>query len=148
VKDTSIECAHDTFNPWRGCQKVSPGCAHCYAETLARRNPAIRGEWGPFGARVIGTDAYKRKPLQWNRDAAKMGVRRRVFCASLADVLEERPELVAPRRRLFDLIGDTPNLDWLLLTKRHEEMPATLVARFGNSPPVNLWAGVSVENQE
>src|SRR4051794_38669367 len=99
--ETKIQWTHHTFNPWRGCQKVSPGCAHCYAEQLSLRNPKVLGEWGPDGKRVIASESYWRLPLKWNRDAHKAGERRRVFCASLADVFEDRPELVKPRERLF-----------------------------------------------
>lgn len=115
---TAIAWCDATFNPWRGCSRVSPGCDHCYAEAWSKRNPAALGTWGDDGERVIAADAYWRTPLRWNRLAAEAGVRRRVFCASLADVFEDRPELVAPRDRLFELIRQTPHLDWLLLTKR------------------------------
>src|SRR5688572_29932027 len=111
-----------TFNPWRGCAKVSPGCTHCYAETLSKRNPAVLGTWGKDGVRAIGSDAYWRQPLAWNRAAKQAGERRRVFCASLADVFEDRPDLVGPRHRLVDLIQLTQHLDWLLLTKRPENI--------------------------
>src|SRR5438309_1360503 len=84
-------------------REVRPGGANCYAETQSRRNPGVLGEWGPGGKRVIASEAYWRQPLRWDREAARAGERWRVFCASLADVFEERPELVEPRRRLFRL---------------------------------------------
>jgi protein gp37 len=151
-RNTGIEWCEATFNPWRGCQKVSPGCEHCYAETLSRRNPKVLGEWGPGGTRVIASESAWREPPRWDRAARAAGVRRRVFCASLADVFEDRPELVAPRVRLFHLISETRHLDWLLLTKRPEN-----VRRFRggdgvprswpeNMPP-NVWLGVSAEDQ-
>src|SRR5262245_49606753 len=122
MENSKIQWTDHTFNVWRGCEKVSPGCAHCYAETMSRRNPAVLGEWGKHGTRVIASEAMWREPLKWDRQARAAGVRKRVFCASLADVFEDRPELVAPRERLFRLIEDTPNLDWQLLTKRPEFM--------------------------
>ena len=122
AENTQIEWCDHTFNPWRGCHKVSPGCDNCYAETLAGRNPAALGEWGKDANRVIGAEAYWRKPEKWERAAAAFeaehGRRQRVFCASLGDVFENRPDLAAPRLRLLDLIRRTPSLDWLLLTKR------------------------------
>lgn len=167
-ENTKIEwCAH-TFNPWRGCTKVSAGCANCYAEQLSKRNPATLGIWGDNGTRVVAAESYWKQPLKWNREAEKAGERRRVFCASLADVFEDRPELLAPRLRLFDLIRCTPCLDWLLLTKRPQNIDRLMLATarivpgcddsqddlliwlscWPGNPPANLWLGVSVENQE
>ena len=113
--------------------------------------------WGPKAPRQVTSDANWRKPLKWNRDAAKAGVRARVFCASLADVFEDRPELVAPRARLWRLIGETPMLDWLLLTKRPENVDrlayaAGLHAWDGGGPdaptwPANVWLGTTAEDQ-
>ena len=111
--NTSIEWAHHTFNPWSGCAKVSPGCANCYAANLP---PSMRrgAEWGEGRPRVVASDAYWREPLAWNRKAAKESKRARVFCASTADVFEARIDLDPWRCRLFDLIRETPELDWLL----------------------------------
>lgn len=114
--DTSIEWAHHTFNLWSGCTKISAGCANCYAAALPpymRRN----AEWGDR-PRVFASDSYWLEPLKWNRAAEKAGERHRVFCASVADVFEDRPELDPHRDRLMALIALTPSLDWLLLTKR------------------------------
>lgn len=87
-RETGISWCHSTFNPWRGCTKVSAGCANCYAETLSHRNPGTLGVWGPKGTRVVAAESAWREPLKWDRDAAKAGERHRVFCASLADVFE------------------------------------------------------------
>lgn len=146
---TKTQWTTHTFNPWRGCTKVSPGCANCYAEQLSRRNPAVLGEWGPQGVRVVAAESYWRQPLAWDRAAAKAGERRRVFCASLADVFEDRDELAAPRRRLARLIWDTPHLDWLLLTKRPENANRMIYEMWFEDAewPKNYWLGVSVENQ-
>ncbi|HMP07603.1 MAG TPA: DUF5131 family protein [Lacipirellulaceae bacterium] len=135
AENSAIGWTHHTFNPWRGCQKVAPGCTNCYAEALAKRNPSVLGTWGPQGTRVVAAAAYWREPLKWQRQAAAAGERHRVFCASLADVFEDwngpitnaRGEnllcnLADLRRRLFDLIDETPDLDWLLLTKRPENI--------------------------
>jgi protein gp37 len=139
-----------TFNPWEGCMKVSPGCTHCYAEARDLRWTGGK-HWGPAGIRRITADANWRKPVKWNADAAAGGYRSKVFCASLADVFEDRPELVEPRARLFALIGATPNLDWLLLTKRPENVrrlaPSAWVPPAGMFPE-NVWVGATAENQE
>src|SRR5262245_38921814 len=119
-KDTTITWAHDTFNPWVGCVEVSPACDHCYASAWSDR--FRHGLWGKDAPRRVTRPAYWREPMAWNRDADQAGERRRVFCASLADVLEQRgdavgAELDAARARLWDLIRATPSLDWLLLSK-------------------------------
>ncbi len=196
---TNIAWCHHTFNGWRGCTKVSPGCKHCYAEALSRRNPAIFGEWGPGGTRVVASEAMWRQPLAWDRAAKRDGVRRRVFYGSLSDWLEDwdrmivdangfalatrygtwpweplerNPESVSFRRltmddvrvRLLTLIAQTPNLDWLLLTKRPDHWSDAIEAvhqygTFGSEaeriarrwldgvPPENVWVGASVEDQ-
>src|ERR1035441_204320 len=107
-KDSAIEWCSHTFNPWRGCEKVSPGCKNCYAERLSVRNPAVLGVWGADGVRAMASESYWQQPAAWDRAAKNAGERRRVFCASLADVFEDRPELVEPRARLMALIVETP----------------------------------------
>jgi len=155
--DTRIEWCHATFNPWRGCTKVSQGCKHCYAETMSGRNPRTLGEWGPRGTRVIAAESYWRQPVKWNAEAQAAGERRRVFCASLADVFESAdtmpPDAWGPvevaRERLFHLIEQTPALDWLLLTKRPENIPYMAPPWwYQEGWPANVWIGTSVENQE
>lgn len=114
--NTKIEWAHHTFNPWIGCTKVSAACDHCYAEDWDKRYEGGQ-HWGAGAPRRLTSAANWRKPLAWNRQAAKADTRPRVFCASLADVFDsEVPD--AWRDRLFALIALTPHLDWLLLTKR------------------------------
>ncbi|GAB7542982.1 hypothetical protein CS8_026520 [Cupriavidus sp. 8B] len=114
-ESTKIEWTDATFNPWIGCTKVSPACDHCYAEvsTPAR---ALRVTWGAKEDRHRTSAA----PLRWNAQHAEFfathGRRRRVFCASLADVFDNAVD-PAWRVDLLQLIADTPNLDWLL-TKR------------------------------
>jgi protein gp37 len=143
AKNSTIEWTHHTFNPWWGCTKVSPGCKHCYAETFAHRV----GEdiWGPRASRRFFSEAHWREPVKWNSEAASAGVRRRVFCASMADVFENRAELEQVRERLWQLIADTPALDWLLLTKRPERILKCVP--WGTAWPANVWVGTTAENQ-
>jgi len=89
AENSKIEWTHHTFNPWRGCSKVSPGCANCYADTLSKRNPGTLGVWGPDGTRVVASETAWREPLRWDHTAAAAGQRHRVFCASLGDVFED-----------------------------------------------------------
>ena len=151
MKNSNIEWTDNTFNPWVGCTRVSPGCQHCYAETLmADRYKKVK--WGPQGARVRTSAAYWKQPHKWNREAAADGVRRRVFCASLADVFEikedQYDEMQEWRQELFTLIEETPSLDWLILTKRPDIARAAIPARWLRQYSPNVWLGTSVENQE
>ena len=142
--DSAIEWTDHTFNPWEGCQKVGPGCDNCYAEARDQRFTGGK-HWGPGAPRRLTSDANWRKPLAWNLDAAKTGTRPRVFCASLADVFDNAvPKLW--RIALFGLICATPNLDWLLLTKRPGNIAAMLPPDWGTGWP-NVWLGCTVVNQ-
>jgi len=201
AEDSGISWTDNTFNPWMGCTKVSPACKFCYAERdMDHRHGKVA--WGPNGTRVLTTTTWP-KPVRWNKDAAIMRKRIRVFCASLADVFEEwdgpivnatgeklfwqtkgRWDLCLPkslakknrsdapvtmsdiRVRLFNLIDATPNLDWLLLTKRPENIlrmwPRKLeqpsddwcnrhldsAGRHRLLYRHNVWLGTSVESQE
>lgn len=141
---TKIQWADHTFNPWEGCQRVSAGCEHCYAEARNRRFGA-GANFGPGAPRRMTSESNWRQPLAWHREAIASGLRRRVFCASLADVFD----LDAPpdaRVRLWLLIKATPGLDWLLLTKRPENL-ADLVPWPTFAPWPNVWLGTTVENR-
>ena len=142
-KNSKIEWTTHTFNPWWGCTKVSEACKHCYAHAWARR--VGQDVWGPKVSRRMMSENHWKEPVRWNRAAEGLTERPRVFCASMADVFEDRPELVAPRGRLFDLIEETPHLDWLLLTKRPQDVRR--LARWRNAWPANVWLGATVELQ-
>ena len=143
AKDSAIEWTHHTFNPWWGCTKVSPGCKHCYAEAWAKR--VGQNVWGASAVRREPSDAYWRQPVAWNAAASRTGKRARVFCASMADVFEDRRDLDVRRERLWRLIDTTPHLDWLLLTKRPQNVAR--LAPYGMSWPANVWLGATAENQ-
>ena len=64
-KNSKIEWTDHTFNPWIGCQHVSPGCDHCYAEVMMDHRYG-RVEWGPHGERKRTSEANWKKPLKWN----------------------------------------------------------------------------------
>lgn len=145
--NSKIEWCHHTFNPWWGCTKVSPACDHCYAESLAKRYG--HGVWGKDAPRRFFGDKHWAEPLQWNREAESARERRRVFCGSMCDVMEDREDLRAPRVRLFNLIAETPHLDWLLLTKRPQNFRKFLP--WGDTPGLerpNVWLMTTVESQE
>lgn len=151
AENSAIEWADHTFNPWEGCQKVSPGCDNCYAETRnARFAGGIAMNWGPGAPRRRTSHANWRKPLQWQADAAAFlaahGRRQRVFCASLADVFDNAVER-AWRADLASLILATPDLDWLLLTKRIGNAAGMLLDMFGRDVPANVWLGATIVDQ-
>lgn len=144
---TEISWCDSTHNEWYGCTKVSPACDHCYAEQWARRSGLVG--WGPTQDRRLSSAANRAKPLKWEREAAAFmaenGRRRRVFCASLADVFDNAVPTLW-RAELWALIEATPNLDWLLLTKRPQNMAAMLPHNWGAGWS-NVWLGVTAENQ-
>lgn len=168
MENSLIQWTDHTFNPWEGCTKVSPGCFHCYAETRnARFGGGTAPNWGKGAPRRRTSESNWNKPKKWNADFwPKNPARQRVFCASLADWLDDE----VPIKWLADLlklIHDTPNLDWLLLTKRPEnwEKRVRLAQAhhfdFGDRnvcgwlwdwvehqlPPANIWLGTTVEDQ-
>ena len=158
---TAISWTDHTFNPWQGCERVSPGCDNCYAEAISRRvgHPE---RWA--GERAVTSDNYWRNPLKWDRAAAEAGRPALVFCASMADVFEDHPGVADARQRLFELIEQTPNLIWQLLTKRPENVLRLVPRRWlpgteegctgcGEFPldhewPSNVWIGCTVEDQQ
>ena len=145
--NSSIEWTHHTFNPWWGCMKVSPGCEHCYAETLSARYG--HRVWGPrktTSRRLFGPGHWA-DPIKWNAAAERESERRRVFCASMADVFEDNPLLEPARDMLWQAVEATPWLDWLLLTKRPENIARLLPAAWLLEPRPNVWLGTSVEDR-
>lgn len=146
-ENTSIEWADHTFNPWVGCTKVSPACDHCYAEGWAKRagTPEL---WAGERRRTI--ESNWKQPHKWNRNHddffSKDERRQRVFCASLADIFDNQvPQ--EWRNDFWQLVRDTPNLDWLLLTKRPQNIAAMLPKDWGCGYP-NVWLGATMENQK
>lgn len=144
-KESKIEWTDCSFNPWWGCEHTSPACDHCYAEVASRR----RGWkiWGKGGPRRFFGEKHWNEPRKWDRQAAADGVRRRVFCASMADVFEDRRDLDPWREKLWSLIEETPHLVGMLLTKRPQSILRMVPSRWGTTWPQNVWAGTTVENR-
>ena len=141
-ENTLIEWAHSTFNAWVGCQKISPACDNCYAENWAKRTGQA-GLWQ--GERRRTHEVNWRQPIKWNKAAEAAGVRHRVFCSSLADVFDNQVPKEW-RRDLFGLIRETPSLDWLLLTKRPQNIRKMLPHDWFDGWK-NVWLGTTVENR-
>lgn len=144
---SKIEWTDHTFNPWTGCTNVSPGCDHCYAEAWSKRSGHVK--WGKH-PRKRTTEHYWKAPHIWQSRSrefhAREGRRQRIFCASLADVFDNK----APsswRDDLFQVIRECPSLDWLLLTKRPQNIKKMLPKDWGDGYP-NVWLGMTAEDQE
>lgn len=191
---TEISWCDSSFNPWIGCTKVSPGCDNCYAERdWDKRRHFVN--WGAEQPRKRTSAANWKLPLRWAKahfmECSKCHwrgevdtlisdecggcqsayylepARRRVFCASLADVFDNEIP-IEWLVDLLDLIRKTPNLDWLLLTKRIGRVTEALkaagrcaqthynddslwqwiAALACGEPPAHVWLGASVVNQE
>ncbi len=141
AEESAISWTDATFNPWIGCTRVSPACDHCYAARDNERRKWVEG-WG------AGVPRRRTKtwgdPLKWNRKAALTGRPLRVFCASLADVFDNEVDN-AWRVDLWGLLRDTPNLRWILLTKRIGNAAKMLPADW---PFPNAGLMSTLENQE
>lgn len=132
---TIIAWTERTWNPWRGCTKVSPGCAHCYMFTAQERygqNPHV----------VVRTKKWG-DPIKWNRDAVAAGRIERVFTCSWSDWFHVDAD--PWRAEAWDIIKRCPNLHFQILTKRDDRIAAQLPADWGKGYP-NVWLGVSIEN--
>jgi protein gp37 len=120
---------------------VSAECDNCYADSGSKRLAAQHHLklWDEGSSRYFTKDDYWKQPAKWNRLAVKEGIRLKVFCASYSDVAEDRRELDSRRWRLREAILATPMLDWMLLTKRPEN-----VNRLLPSLPDNVWMGTTI----
>src|SRR5215210_1625773 len=134
---SSISWTSATWNPWRGCTKVSPGCAHCYMFREQRR-------FGRDAATVVrAADATFYAPLRarhWRRLAPGS----RVFTCSWSDWFHEHAD--PWQDEAWDIIRQRPDLIWQILTKRPERIADCLPADWGERWP-HVWLGVSIENR-
>lgn len=153
AENSKIEWTDHTANFWWGCMKVSDGCKHCYADTLARRYG--KSIWGPpeTTTRELKKAIWKDLP-KWDKQARLEGKRRRVFVQSMSDFFEDHPQVTDWRRDALHLISQLRNLDFLVLTKRPENVNAMIEAGTGRGASSwladcrHVWIGTSVENQE
>jgi protein gp37 len=139
---TKIEWCDHTFNPWWGCTEVSPLCDRCYAMALDVRW-FKRTHWGPAAPRRYFGETHWRAPLKWDGLARAQGHRSRVFCASMADVFDNEVDQ-SLRDRLWALVRETSNLDWVILTKRIGNAPKMLPADWGTAY-AHVWLLASVD---
>lgn len=148
AENTAISWTRSTFNPWIGCTKVGPGCDSCYAETLDKRHRwGGDTHWGDDKPRHRTSSSYWTQPFRWDSKAAAGDHPWRVFCASLADVFDNQ----VPgewRADLWRLIAATPNLDWLLVTKRIGNVAKMVPGAWTDVFPSNVRLMITVVNQE
>lgn len=151
-ENSAISWTTHTFNAWWGCVEVSPECDNCYARTWANYT-GRKGLWGPTGEaqRLPMADAYWRQLPKWQKVARAAGERHRVFCFSMADVFERQTPNLEPfhdldsiRRRLWAAIVDCPDLDFLLLTKRPQNILGMVPSEWLERWPTNIWPGTTV----
>ena len=147
--ETIIAWTDHTFNPWMGCTKISEGCRNCYAATLTKNRMGL-DLWGPQADRQV-TKAPWKNVLKWNESAedGEPGILNNghhlVFTGSLMDWAEDRDDLIEPRRKMFELIRECPNLWFQLLTKRTENIAKFLPPDWGSGYP-NVWIGTTIED--
>jgi len=146
AENTAISWADHTFNAWIGCTKVSEACKNCYAERDWDHR-FHRVKWGLAGARIVTSAENWKKPLRWNAEAQRLGIRYRVFCNSLSDWCDDHPSIrLETRTRLLNLMAATPYLDWLPLTKRPENWSCFLP--LGRNAMEHVRLGVSIEDED
>lgn len=148
---TAIEWTDHTWSPWWGCVEVSPACDHCYARVLAHRLGF--SVWGKDTPRRELSEVHWHQPYKWQRAAELEGVRRRVF-PSMCDPFEFRGQdekasgqIGRLRGDFFCLIEGTPSLDWLLLTKRPQNVRRMVPDRWHCGAPGNVWIGATIEDR-
>lgn len=149
AETSEITWTDATFNPWIGCTKVGPACDFCYAERDNRRRKWVEA-WGPGVPRKRTSAANWKLPLRWNAQAdaffAEHGRKRRVFAASLADIFDNEVDQ-ALRDDFWALVKATPNLQWLIVTKRIGNANKMLPADWGAGYP-NVVLIITVATQE
>jgi protein gp37 len=154
---TKISWTDHTWNPWHGCTKISPGCAHCYMYTAKER-------YGQDPSIVRRSKSTFRDPLRWEEEAEAKGVKQRVFTCSWSDFFHETAD--PWRAEAWEIIRRCPNLHFQILTKRPERIANQLPGKTPRNldaidmaaavtdltftrrtwPWDNVWLGTSVEN--
>lgn len=136
---STIEWTDATWNPMRGCEKLSPGCKHCYAETFAERFRGVRGHPFERGFEPVLVPGKLSDPLTWSAP-------RRVFVNSMSDLFQRAvPDSYI--RRVVDVMLRAEWHTFQVLTKRAERMSALLKGPLRDAAAAShIWWGVSVED--
>lgn len=137
MSESAIEWTEHTWNPVTGCTKVSPGCKHCYAETMARRLEAMRAVGYENGFELTLHPSRLQQPTLRKRPTT-------YFVNSMSDLFHDAvPDEFL--NQVFEVIRQTPHHTYQILTKRAQRLPKYFSSRVC---PKNVWLGVSVENRK
>lgn len=147
MKNSKIEWCDHSVNFWWGCEKVSPACAHCYAELLAKLFSKGKATWGATGQRWDRSVKAVDELLALDMAARQRGAVERVFINSMSDTFEDREDLNQARSLLFFWARRLANLDLLLLTKRPENVARLVPPDWLEDWPAHVWMGTTAENQ-
>ena len=137
MSKSKIEWTEVTWNPTTGCNKVSAGCKNCYAEIFARRLKAMGSDKYRNGFRLTVHPDVIKEPYSWKKP-------RKVFVNSMSDLFHEKIPLPF-LKKVFDVMNDTPQHVYQVLTKRSERL-VEIADNFEWTN--NIWMGVSVENEK
>lgn len=145
--NSGISWTHNTWNPWMGCVKIAPECAHCYIDrTIARmKNPATSEYREPWGEIFRTSPGNWQNPLRWEKKAAARGKAIRVFTCSESDFFHHGAD--AWRDEAWATIKNTPHLLYQILTKRPGRIASHLPADWGDGYK-NVWLGVTAASNE
>jgi protein gp37 len=139
VQITSISWTNVTWNPVRGCSKISPGCKHCYAETFAERWRGVKGHPYEFGFDIRMVPGVLEAPLSWKKP-------RLIFVNSMSDIFHEAVD-TSYIAQMCEVMAECRQHTFQVLTKRSERMHKLLNGSFQTIARLsNIWWGVSVEN--
>lgn len=140
--DSKISWTHNTWNPWMGCDKIAPECAHCYIDRTIRRmeNPATGESRKPWGEIFRTSPDNWKHPVSWEKKAARRGRSLRVFTCSESDFFHHGAD--AWRGEAWQIIRDTPHLLYQILTKRPGQIERHLPADWGEGYK-NVWLGAT-----
>lgn len=157
AQNSKIEWTHHTANLWHGCTKVHEGCDNCYAETLSKR----------WGNDVWGNDKPRKEIksvwnelIKYQKLAKEANEIHRVFVGSMMDIFEKPMPLIDSkgfqlsyntedvRQQFWKVVEQSPNLMFLLLTKRPSNINKYIPESWKQTPPVNVMFGTSPVNQE
>lgn len=157
AENSKIEWTDHTVNLWWGCAKVHTGCKNCYAETLSDRFKP--GLWGEKAKREMKKNCFK-DLNKYQKKSKELGKKSIVFIGSMMDIFEDSKELINPtetiehtgdlRLFLFESISENqyPDLIFLFLTKRPENISKMIPQDWKKMSPKNVWFGTSISDQQ
>ena len=137
-----ISWTHNTWNPWMGCDKIAPECAHCYIDRMIQKmkNPVSGQPRQPWGEIFRTSGGNWKNPMRWEKKAMARGKAIRVFTCSESDFFHQGADEWRPEA--WEIIKNPPHLLYQILTKRPGRIAPHLPADWGEGYK-NVWLGVS-----